>query len=122
MINRLGKTSNIIGIVAMDELVINGFVGNLAKAVDGESIAIACDVTCGVDVRVVTEKEVLLGPPPKTFDVELGVAIPPPVKASVFAFKLSLVFSFITKVLFASAHNSNAFTAGCGATPCIAAK
>ena len=69
MINRLGKTSNIIGIVAMDELVINGFVGNLAKAVDGESIAIACDVTCGVDVRVVTEKEVLLGPPPKTFDV-----------------------------------------------------
>ena len=121
MINRLGKASNIIGIVAMDELVINGFVGNLAKAVDEESIAIACDVTCGVDVRVVTEKEVLLGPP-RIFDVALDVAIPPPVKANVFAFKLSLVFSFITKVLFASAHNSSAFTAGCGATPCIAAK
>jgi len=107
--------------VAMDELVINGFVGNLAKAVDEDSIAIACDVTCGVDVRVVTENEVLLGPP-GIFDVALDVGIPPPVKANVFAFKLSLVFSFITKVLFASAHNSSAFTAGCGATPCIAAK
>ena len=69
-------------------------------------------------MRVVTEN-VVLGP--KRPDATLVVGSPP-VRANVFALRLSFVFSFITKVLLARAHNNNALTAGCGAIPCMAAK
>ena len=42
--------------------------------------------------------------------------------AMVFAFKLSLVFSFMTNVLFAKVQSRSALTAGWGAMPCIAAR
>ena len=59
-------------------------------------------------MRGVTENDVLVA---KRFELALEVDNPP-VSAIVFALRLSLVFSFMTKVLFAKAHSNNAFTAG----------
>ena len=72
----------------------------------------------GVDVKVATENVVL---DPDRLDAVLEV-VSPPVRAKVLALRLSFVFSFITKVLLAKVHNSNALTAGWGAIPCMAAK
>ena len=59
-------------------------------------------------MRGVTENDALVA---KRFEVAVDVD-KPPVSAIDFALRLSLVLSFITKVLFAKAHSNNAFTAG----------
>ena len=106
-----GKTlSNIIGKFAMG-LFNRGLDGNFIEATAGdESCFWAWDVIDAIDDA---ESAVLLMPK-RLMPVEAApvVLVNPPVRAKVLAFKLSLVFSFITKVLLAKVHRRRALTAG----------